>query len=174
MSDYDMLLKPDKNTDPVIVCGHACEDTLNVLSCDCTCQVASLEVDLKRFKKPVVKLDFSSIVKFRDLDLGLLGGISAANARFTLKLYRVTECCKKVCLGTFTYGRYYNDIALLEVGLFLAATSDSFSFTTCDHPICDDCITYFIEVHENTFDESLATKLLLTQINFNAIVVDQE
>lgn len=164
--------KKDKK-EVAIACGQVCDENLNILDCDHKCQVASLEIDLKHFKHPLVKLDFSSIVKFRDLDEGILGGISAANASFTLKLYRLTECCKKICIGTWDFKRNYNDIALGEVGLFLASTQDSFCFTKCDHPHCEDCTVYVIEVQETTRDENFLTKLVLTQINFNAIAVDE-
>lgn len=165
--------KEKKETKVAIACGVVCDDSVNVLECERKHQVATLEIDLKDFKDPVVKLDFSSIVAFRDLDLGILGGISAANASFTLKLFRVSDCCKKICIGTFDFARYYNDLAILEVGLFLAATRDSFGFTKCDHPKCDECVTYLVEVHDTTFDETIITKLVLQQINFTAIAIDE-
>ncbi|MBC7961198.1 MAG: DUF4489 domain-containing protein [Vallitaleaceae bacterium] len=165
--------KDKKGTKVAIACGQVCDDCVNVLECERKHQIASLEIDLKGFKEPVVKLDFSSIVAFRDIDLGFLAGVNAANASFTLKLFRVTNCCQKICIGTFEYGRYYNDLAILEVGLFLAATRDSFSFTKCDHPTCEECVTYLVEVHDTTFDENFITKLVLKQINFVALAVDE-
>lgn len=182
--------------DVVLACGQVCDENVSVLDVHHKIQVASLELDLRHMKEPLVKLDFSSIVKFRDLDEGYLNtanGVSkanvqssapvaqnsnyspfsAANASFTLKLFRLSSCCKKICIGTWDFKRYYNDIAINEPGLFLAATKDSFCFTKCDHPICEDCVVYLVEVHDTTYEENFLTKLVLTQINFNAIAVDK-
>lgn len=170
---YEKKDKKDKKEKKVtIACGQVCDDSVNILECERKHQITTLELDLNEFRNPVVKLDFSAIVAFRDLDLGLLAGVNAANASFTLKLFRISESCTKICIGTFDFARYYNDLAILEVGLFLASTRDSFSFTKCDHPKCEECVTYQIEVHDTTFDENLITKLVLTQINFNAIAVE--
>lgn len=154
-----------------IACGQVCDDCLNILECNCRHQIASLELELEHFKHPTVKLDFSSIVSFRDMDLGAMAGLSAANASFTIKLFRLSDCCQKICIGTWEFKRYYNDIAICEPGLFLAATSDSFCFTKCDKPKCEECVTYLLEVHDTTFDEILLSKLVMKNINFNAIAV---
>lgn len=173
----DKYDKKNKN-DVVLACGHVCDDNVAILDANRKVQIAFLEIDLKHMKEPLVKLDFSSIVKFRDLDEGLLAQnngilpISAANASFTLKLYRLSSCCKKVCIGSWDFNRYYNDIAILESGLFLAATKDSFCFTKCDQPLCEDCVLYILEVHDTTYEENFITKLHMSQINFNAIAVD--
>lgn len=190
--EHDKYDKYDKKKDKpkkevVIACGQVCDQCINVFECDRKCEVASLEIDLKHFKKPVVKLDFSSIVKFRDLDVNLelpiVDLLTAANASFTLQLFKVTNCCKKVCIGTWKFARYYNGAEDLlstangiELGLFLASTSDSFCFTTCDEPKCDDCVLYTLEVKETTglnIEIPFISKLFLTQINFNAVAVDQ-
>ncbi|PKM48886.1 MAG: hypothetical protein CVV02_18345 [Firmicutes bacterium HGW-Firmicutes-7] len=188
---YDKYDKYDKDNkkrkEVVLACGQVCDQYINVFECDKKCDVASLEIDLKHLKKPLVKLDFSSIVKFRDLEvnlsLPLIDLLTAANASFTLQLYRITNYCKKVCIGTWKYARYYNSAEDLlsvangiDLGLFLSATSDSFSFTTCDEPKCDDCVLYSLEVKETTglnIEIPFISKLILTQINFNAIAVDQ-
>lgn len=171
--EYDKKRKKRKDQKVTIACGQVCDDCVSVLECERRQQLAAIELDLEGFKHPVVKLDFSSIVSFRDIDLGFLAGINAANASFTIKLFRLSDCCQKICIGTWEFKRYYNDIAISETGLFLAATSDSFCFTKCDKPKCEECVTYLLEIHDTTFDENLVTKLILKNINFNAIAVDK-
>jgi hypothetical protein len=167
--DYDCP-KCYKGDKIAISCGQVCEETIDIIDCYKCSQVASLQIDLKKIKDPVVKLDFSSIIKFMDLDTGLY---SAANAAFTLKLFRLTDCCEKVCIGSWKYARFYNDYEHACKASFLAATRDSFCFTKCDYPVCDDCVEYVLEVWDKTFDESKLTKLKMTSINFNAIAVSK-
>lgn len=176
--EYDFKDKDDKkypdnkekkkHDEVALACGQVCEEVVDVIKCQDDCQIASLQIDIKKLKNPTVKLDFSSIAKFMDLDAGFL---SAANAAFTLKLYRIKDCCKKLCIGSWRFGRFYNDLEI--IGTFLASTTDSFCFTKCDYPKCDKCVEYILEVTDRTFDESILTKLYLTNINFNAIAVSQ-
>lgn len=183
--DYDRKDKKRKCDDVVIACGHVCDQCVDIFKCDKKCEIASLELDLKKFKHPVVKLDFSSNVLFRDLDINpenLLSFLTAANASFTLQLFR-ESCCKKVCIGTWKFARYYNNaivetgpLTLEDLGLFLAASADSFGFTTCDEPKCDDCVLYTVVIKETTglnLEIPFISKFILTQIGFNAIATEK-
>ena len=54
---YDNYDKHDKKGSKVaIACGQVCNDSLDVLDCNSKCQVASLEIDLKDFKNPLVRV----------------------------------------------------------------------------------------------------------------------
>ncbi len=182
---FDKKDKKRKCDEVQIACGHVCDQCVDIFKCDKKCEVASLELDLRNFKRPIVKLDFSSNVLFRDLDINpenLISFLTSANASFTVQLYR-ESCCNKVCLGTWKFARYYNNaivdigaITLDDLGLFLASTVDTFGFTTCDAPICEECVLYTVVLKETTglnVEIPFISKFIMTQIGFNAIVAEK-
>ncbi|ABI67945.1 DUF4489 domain-containing protein [Syntrophomonas wolfei] len=117
--------------------------------------VASLSIDTSNLSNPSVKLDFSSIITYKELyDYWL------CDLRLTFQLSRVCGGAKAV-LGNWNFERnvgfgWYgnngravegNEAELRANGFGITVeTVDAFGFTFCDCHACPGCCTYMVEV----------------------------
>lgn len=99
--------------------------------------IASITIDTTHLCKPVVKIDFNSIINYQAL---ISGG--TAITPFTL-IFELSKFCNdgtKVSLGSWTY----------SIGSLSAATdiTNSFNFTYCECNTCSACFIYIVDIVE--------------------------
>jgi len=104
-----------------------------------------LTIDTSCLKMPVVKFDFSSIIKFRS------AGNEDRPVRLTFQLFKQCENGPEVSCGTWDY------VAALDVNDERVTTS--FCFSHCECNACPGCCTYSVKITEafNVRGESIVT-----------------
>lgn len=136
--------------------------------------IASVALDTRGLEKPTVKIEFSSIVTYKEKSF-----YGLSDLRLTFQLSKV---CKgaKIPLGTWNYERdvdfSFNLTAERECGVqpqnatangikLKVDTVDSFSFNFCECQDCPDCCHYFVElinVESYNVDFASVTQAVIT------------
>lgn len=119
--------------------------------------VATVTLDTTCFCHPTVKIDFSSIISFKE------SGYDPSDLRLTFQLSKVCDGAKAV-LGTWNFERFFKkegygwgvanaagqENAQTSGGgygsSFTAQTVDSFGFTWCECQDCPGCCQYMVEL----------------------------
>ncbi|MGS0764775.1 DUF4489 domain-containing protein [Syntrophomonas curvata] len=114
--------------------------------------VASVAIDTRTLVRPTVKIDFSSLITFKEADY------YPSDLRLTFQLIKVCENGARVALGTWNYERFIEVHGGLCVRNAEAAPSvnsghftrietvDSFGFTFCECQDCPGCCHYVVEI----------------------------
>lgn len=115
--------------------------------------VASVAIDTRSLVRPTVKIDFSSLITYKEADY------YPSDLRLTFQLTKVCENGARVPLGTWNYERFIEvygalcgasrtaDAASNGSGHFTKVeTVDSFSFTFCECQDCPGCCHYVVEI----------------------------
>lgn len=118
--------------------------------------VASVAIDTRGLVRPTVKIDFSSLITFKEADY------YPSDLRLTFQLVKVCENGARVPLGTWNYERFIEvygnlcasgsrnaEAAVQNVngGHFTRVeTVDSFGFTFCECQDCPGCCHYVVEI----------------------------
>lgn len=116
--------------------------------------LASVAIDISELKKATVKVDFSSIITFREND--------EDDLRLVFQLSKSYQFGNKIPLGTWTFERDFDDNDEFE-------TSDSFGFTWCECDACPGCAYYTVELI-NVESEGVDFAAI-TSVNINALAV---
>lgn len=116
--------------------------------------LASVAIDTGELKKAAVKIDFSSIILFRESDRDDL--------RLTFQLSKTYIGGCKIPLATWNFERDFDDNDQLE-------TVDSFSFTWCECDACPGCAYYTVEL--TNVDSEGVDCTAITNPSINALAV---
>lgn len=111
-------------------------------------QLAQVDIDTTCLCKPVVNIEFSSIVSFEVLVDNNVDGI------LLYELFRVCDNRKAISVGTWVLERI--DMEIIE------KSTNTFNFTFCDCVTCPGCCNYFVTV----------TPVLITPEGITATVSD--
>ncbi|WP_432664750.1 DUF4489 domain-containing protein [Wukongibacter baidiensis] len=95
-------------------------------------QLAQVTIDTTQFCKPMVNIEFSSIVSFNRLS-------TLSDARLRYELFRVCDNKKPISIGVWVLERVINDGDL-------GKSTNIFNFTFCDCISCPGCCDYFVTV----------------------------
>jgi hypothetical protein len=93
--------------------------------------IASVAIDTSDLKKANVKVDFSSIITFREDDTDDL--------RLTFQLSKSYQFGNKIPLGTWTFERDFESDEDVDL-------TDSFAFHFCECDACPGCAYYIVEL----------------------------
>lgn len=93
--------------------------------------IATVAIDTSELKKATVKVDFSSIIKFKEND--------EDDLRLTFQLSKTYVGGCKIPLATWNFERDFDDDDEFE-------TVDSFGFTWCECDACPGCAYYTVEL----------------------------
>jgi len=93
--------------------------------------VASVSIDTSELKKANIKIDFSSVITFREDD--------GDDLRLTFQLSKAYQFGQKIPLATFTFERDLEFDEAVEL-------TDSFCFTWCECDACPGCAYYTVEL----------------------------
>ncbi len=148
----------------ILVCGSGSGITLPIYEDPC-CQlanphvIANLSIDTGALANPRVKLDFSTIINYKES-----GSLVVCGLRLIFQLSRVCAGTK-IALGSWNFVRKIKPSwgvgplnAEMELkhgpgpgpgpgpgGIFVE-TVDSFGFTFCDCQACPGCCSYLVEI----------------------------
>lgn len=135
--------------------------------------VASVAIDTRTLIHPTVKIDFSSLVTFKEADCYL------NDLRLTFQLSKICESGGKVALGTWNYERFINSCCRVydenaeaassfNNGHFIKVeTVDSFGFTFCECQDCPGCCHYVVEIinaETNNVDHAAVSNCTITAL----------
>lgn len=93
--------------------------------------IASVSIDTSELKKANVKIEFSSIITFREND--------GADLRLTFQLSKSYQFGQRIPLGTWTFERDFQADEDVD-------TTDSFAFHFCECDACPGCAYYTVEL----------------------------
>lgn len=136
--------------------------------------LASVDVDISCFKKPQIKLEFSSQVTFEGpLDLNLSTTIdSEVVLDYTLVS---SQNGSEIDIGTWTYSRLFPAGTVQVIAGVPITTTDTFSFNKCIcEPVCPGCITYFVRVEARVVSQGQDPVLMQMIPNARATVFQGE
>lgn len=115
--------------------------------------VASVAIDTSMLVHPTVKIDFSSLITYKEADS------YPSDLRLTFQLTKVSENGARVGLGTWNFERFikfYGGLcsSLQDAGVNINNIGsytdvqfvDSFGFTFCECQECPGCHTYVVEI----------------------------
>ncbi len=118
--------------------------------------IASVSIDTSEFKKASIKIDFSSVILFRQTEGNAL--------QLTFQLSKVYSCGGKIALGTWNFVREF------ELGIGESFESvDSFGFTWCECNVCRGCAYYTVELIQ--VENSVANSATIINPTINALAV---
>ncbi|HWP96268.1 MAG TPA: DUF4489 domain-containing protein [Syntrophomonadaceae bacterium] len=121
--------------------------------------VGTVTLDTRGFKKPTVKIDYSSVVSFR-------AGSFNFELEITFQLSRSCDNGPKIPLATWTYEREvesdFTSSAEIEF-------KDPIAFTWCECHDCLGCCTYFVEVI--SIDAEDIESASITNVGINALAI---
>jgi len=125
--------------------------------------VGSIMADTRDIRKPIVSIEFSSIVSFLATDDGVedINDDDGAEGRLNFKLFRVCDNEKPVLLNNWTY-----EVNKIEEDFEDMRFIDSFLFNYCDDMACSGCCEYFVEV---TVENILTAVILVDNVHITAL-----
>lgn len=112
--------------------------------------IASVTIDTTCLCKPTIKLDFSTLIMFREND--------GDDLRLTFRLSKTSSEGQTVYLNTWNFERDFDfawrtraaqkeDESSSRSGMYIdAETVDSFCFTFCECNTCPGCYVYTVEI----------------------------
>ncbi|WP_432664948.1 DUF4489 domain-containing protein [Wukongibacter baidiensis] len=125
-------LKPKKI---LLECGEDTGSKIFTSSDDSASQLAHVTVDTTCLSKPIVNIDFTSIVSYDRLD----NPLDAFDGQLQFELFRVCDKRRAELLGIWTIERIDQEDR--------SKVTESFEFTFCESQTCElGCCTYFVTV----------------------------
>ncbi len=129
----DCRVKTHKFKEILLECGQGSGSRTFTASGEAAFQLAQVFVDTTGISKPIVNIEFSSIVNFVDVP-----GADDLEALLRYELFRVCEDGSAELRGVWVLARIGQDSNII---------SQSFDFTFCEPIICKKgCCTYFVKV----------------------------
>ena len=98
-------------------------------------QLAHVTIDTTSLYKPVVNIEFSSIVSFENTTVNL-----SADGRLQYELFRACDNKEPISIGVWSISR--RELSTFEIDRITTA----FDFTFCDCTTCPSCCDYFVVV----------------------------
>ncbi len=139
--DYCPLKSP-KPKKILLECGMGTGSRTFSSSNDSAFQLAHTTIDTTSLCKPIVNIEFSSIVSFERIeDDGI--------AELRYELFRACDNREPVSLGIWILGRV--DFTVID------KSTNTFDFTFCDCVTCPGCCNYFVTVTPTQITEGLIT-----------------
>ncbi len=138
--------------------------------------VASVAIDTRMLVHPTVKIDFSSLIIFKEADY------YPSDLRLTFQLVKVCENGARIPLGTWNYERFIEvyggglciptpldaDAVSINRGNFIKVeTVDSFGFIFCECQDCPGCCHYVVEIinaETNNVDHPAVSNAAITAL----------
>ncbi|PAB58799.1 DUF4489 domain-containing protein [Anaeromicrobium sediminis] len=117
----------------VLECGEGTGSRTFTSSNEPAFQLAKVTIDTTSLCKPMVNIEFSSIVSFDSL-------INFSDARLRYELLRVCDNKRPISLGVWVSER------ILRTSGELGKSTNIFNFTFCDCITCPGCCDYFVTV----------------------------
>lgn len=116
--------------------------------------IASVAIDTAELKKADVKIDFSSIIAFRENN--------SDDLRLTFQLSKTYVGGGKIPLATWNFERDFDDDDEVE-------TVDSFCFTWCECSACPGCAYYTVEL--TNVESAGVDYAVISNVSINALAV---
>jgi hypothetical protein len=126
-------------------------------------KLARLNVEVRRLPKPIVTIDFSTIIQIHDT--GISDGDDTSGVELVFEL-------KKTCQGDTQTLKEYSVIRYIELGDGNYTLRNSFLFTYCDDMFCDEksCI-YTVDLTSiRLIEPGRIEELLVEDSAINALV----
>lgn len=129
--------------------------------------VGSVIADTRDICKPIVSIEFSSIVSFLATDDGIadINDDDGAEGRLNFALFRACDDGKPVLLNNWTY-----EVNKIEQNNEDIRFIDSFLFNYCDDMACNGCCEYFVEV---ILENILTAVILVDNVHMTALAGDK-
>ncbi|WP_105613966.1 DUF4489 domain-containing protein [Vallitalea okinawensis] len=148
----DPLLKCTQSKNLLLACGTSTGSRTFTSQSDQTFQLANVSVDTSCLCKPIVNIQFSSLVSYQ---LVGAGEDLEASIQLRYELFRKCENKRTTSLGVWEFERTEN-------GAENIAGTETFDFVYCDRSVDPGCCDYFvtvtaIEIIEGTDILSVAT-----------------
>ncbi|PAB56367.1 DUF4489 domain-containing protein [Anaeromicrobium sediminis] len=131
----------DKPKEIVLECGSGTGSRTFTSQSEEPFQLANVTIDTTSFCKPIVNIQFSSIVSFELTSEEIMGGEASIQLRY--ELFRKCDNRRVSSLGVweFEMTNEEGDQALRTI-----EGTESFDFTFCEHITCPGCCDYFVTV----------------------------
>lgn len=143
-NDYMDCVPKDITTKKVVLkCGEGNRSRTFRSSIESPFQLAEVTIDTKYLCKPLVNIEFSSIVSFDRLAIG-------GDARLRYELFRICDKKSPVSLGVWVMERVDNEAVQRK-------STNIFNFTFCDCISCPGLCKYFVAVTPIQITEGLIT-----------------
>lgn len=155
-SCHECIIKSPKPKGIILECGMGTGNRTFNSSSDSVFQLAHTAIDTTSLCKPIVNIEFSSIVSFQNL-------VDQGRAQLRYELFRVCDGREPVSLGIWFISRI--DFRIID------KSTNSFDFTFCDCRACPGCCEYFVTVTPVELTEGFITA---TVSNGSMAVLAQE
>ncbi len=141
-SKYTLKDSRAKSKEILLSCGTGTGEKTFISSNDSAFQLANTTIDTSSLRKPVINIDFSSIVSFQNL-------VDQGRAELRYELFRACDGREPISLGIWTISRL--DFRIID------RSTNSFEFTFCDCEACPGCCDYFVTVTPLEITEGFIT-----------------
>ncbi|WP_105613965.1 DUF4489 domain-containing protein [Vallitalea okinawensis] len=132
----------NKGKKTLMECGSGTGSKVFTSSSDSAFQLAHTTIDTTCLCKPIVNIEFSSILSFQQL-------VDQGRAQLRYELFRVCDNREPMSIGVWIVG--WIDFRIID------RSTGVFDFTYCDCKTCVGCCDYFVEVTPIELTDGLIT-----------------